>query len=178
MDGSSHVTIADCDIATADDALCIKTTTSSSRVRQRTRGGRSANAVGEESGTGGEGSNRGGGGDGAGCGVTSYVSATNCTLRSKSAAIKLGSESRVDMRHLLFSNIRVGDWGPGSRCVAGTAVRLCVARPAAWREPNGTQGTACSGTVRVAGLHTSVDFADLGTNLAAFGTVRPRVTIS
>ncbi len=181
VDSSSHVTITDCDIATADDALCIKTTSSSSsssRVLQRARGGRSADAVGKESSTGisGEGSRGGSGGnDGAGCGVTSHVSATNCTLRSKSAAIKLGSESRADMRHLLFSDIRVGAGGPGSCCVAGTAMRLCVLRPEARREPNGraahcTQWYRLGGKARI--LPRCPHSSDHGTNVAAFCAVR------
>ncbi|EFN59558.1 hypothetical protein CHLNCDRAFT_8203, partial [Chlorella variabilis] len=38
-----------------------------------------------------------------------HVSVTDCRLRSRSSAIKLGSESRADMRHLRFARLAIAD---------------------------------------------------------------------
>jgi len=73
IDSSSDVDVRNCDIRTADDALCLKTTTF-----------------------------------GRGLPVQ-RVHVKNCTLRSRAAAIKLGSESRADMEDLLFEDITVID---------------------------------------------------------------------
>jgi len=69
IDSSSDVTVSECDIDTADDALCIKTTLAGVPVRN--------------------------------------VYASRCRLRSRAAAVKLGSESVADMQDLLFEDLEV-----------------------------------------------------------------------
>ncbi|GIL94141.1 hypothetical protein Vretimale_311 [Volvox reticuliferus] len=70
IDGSSHVTILQSHITTADDAVCIKGTS----------GGRRA---------------------------VRHILVSNCTLQSRSAAVKLGSETRADMSNITFSHLKI-----------------------------------------------------------------------
>ncbi|KXZ43270.1 hypothetical protein GPECTOR_96g736 [Gonium pectorale] len=76
IDGSSYVTVTDTHVSTADDALCLKTT---SAARPPTR----------------------------------HVLVSNVTLRSRSAAVKLGSESLADMYNITFRHLRVLDSNRG-----------------------------------------------------------------
>ncbi|GIL45471.1 hypothetical protein Vafri_2705 [Volvox africanus] len=76
IDGSSHVTILQSHIATADDAVCIKSTSG---------GGRAVR----------------------------HILVSNCTLQSRSAAVKLGSETRAEMSNITFSYLKVLDSNRG-----------------------------------------------------------------
>lgn len=69
VDGSSNVTVSGCNVDTADDAICIKTTDARH--------------------------------------PTSNVQVRDCRLRSRSSAVKIGSESRADMSGLHFSNLQI-----------------------------------------------------------------------
>ncbi|GLI64175.1 hypothetical protein VaNZ11_007366, partial [Volvox africanus] len=76
IDGSSHVTILQSHITTADDAVCLKGTS----------GGRRA---------------------------VRHILVSNCTLQSRSAAVKLGSETRAEMSNITFSYLKVLDSNRG-----------------------------------------------------------------
>jgi polygalacturonase len=72
IDGCKNVTISDCIISTADDAICLKTTKSKDGFRS-----------------------------------CENVTVTNCVLESSSCALKLGTESYGDFRHILFNNCTI-----------------------------------------------------------------------
>ncbi|KAI3429230.1 hypothetical protein D9Q98_005329 [Chlorella vulgaris] len=75
VDGSRHVSISHADVDTADDAICIKTTTEGHPVRN--------------------------------------VTVSDCRLRSRSSAIKLGSESVADMQRISFTRLAIRDSNRG-----------------------------------------------------------------
>lgn len=80
IDSSTDIEVSGCRITTADDAVCLKTTSA----------GR----------------------------PTEHVRVQDCTLQSRSSAVKLGSESRAAFRDISFTNLTVG--GLAGLCQHGT----------------------------------------------------------
>ncbi|KAG2430506.1 hypothetical protein HXX76_010029 [Chlamydomonas incerta] len=149
IDGSAHVTIRNCTVSTADDALCLKTTLGlgerdpdpglraleaaaakaakvaahcSRRGHGHGSSGSSAEASSHTRSSSSSSSRSTNSSDGAACGeavrlppprATEHVLVEGCVLSSRSAAVKLGSESRADMSNITFRGVRVLDSNRG-----------------------------------------------------------------
>ena len=128
MDSSRHVSITHADVDTADDAICLKTTSPGHPLEHVTvsdcrwagtgcNGVPHALAAGMQAAAGSCGP----------CTAERPAAASNlllptlqpllppaclfapCRLRSRSSAVKLGSESVADMRHISFSRLAIAD---------------------------------------------------------------------
>lgn len=100
IDGCRNVTISDCIVETADDAIVLKTT-----------GGHS----GEISGSNPTNNLNGHKTVGLTNGARSCenITITNCVLRSSSTALKIGTESHADFRYINFNNCVIRDSNRG-----------------------------------------------------------------
>lgn len=101
IDSSRDVMISDSHIATADDAICIKT----SNIDPVTLGEREGSDAGRAR-------------------PVENVVVSNCVLTSSSAAFKIGTSTMADVRHVVFSNsvIRNANRGIGIQLFDGATV--------------------------------------------------------
>lgn len=86
IDSCQHVCISDCFISAADDAICIKTTN-----KQDPKLFSGSDWIKE----------------------TKYVTIMNCTLRSRSCAFKIGTETHYDVSDIVASNVVIYDTNRG-----------------------------------------------------------------
>ncbi len=108
IDGCRDVTISNCIIKTADDAICLKSTASAGQFRH-----------------------------------CENVIVSNCILTSSSCALKLGTESHGDFRHIIFEHcvirdtnrglgIFIRDGGTASHIIFSDISMECNRRPTQW----------------------------------------------
>lgn len=119
-------------MSTADDAVCLKTTLGQAErdpdpglraleasAAKAAKAAAGCKGQGRSQDNGNRSSSSSSSGDGGGneaCGqalrlppprATEHVLVEDCVLRSRSAAVKLGSESRADMTNITFRRVRV-----------------------------------------------------------------------